>query len=116
MLNGYENDDFEERERACIVAVSEGLPEVNLNQFTPPAVTERRVFDDIREAVADTDACWSKMNNVTKKLADPRLNFKHNLVRGSDDKIAAITAGYASPRIDSPMAPPPIMRIMVCSA
>lgn len=107
VLNGYAHGDFEERERACVVGVSEGLPELNLNQFTPPATVERRVFDDVREEIADDSDCWSKMTHVTKKLSDPRLNFKHNLVYGTDDKIAAISAGYASPRIGSPMVPHP---------
>ncbi|MEZ8238617.1 MULTISPECIES: DNA cytosine methyltransferase [Vibrio] len=102
-INGYDNGDFEERRRACAVLISKGLPELPLDQFYPPSDIERSTFNSIRDDIADNSDKWSLMEHVTKKSNDTRLNFKHNLLIGDEDKVATLTAGYASPRIGSPM-------------
>ena len=102
-LVGYDHGDFEERKRACIIAISEGLPDLCLNEFKAPEFVQRKPISSIMDDVPIESKTWKEMLHVKKKVKDTRLNFKHNVYFGSETKIAAITAGYNSPRIGSPM-------------
>jgi len=102
-INGYENGDFEERERCAVTAISSGLPSIGLHGFTPPARAERMPISSIMENIEDSSPLWKRYEHVVSKLNDSRLNFKHNLYKGHEDKIAAIPATYNSPKIGSPM-------------
>ncbi|CAH1590710.1 MULTISPECIES: DNA cytosine methyltransferase [Vibrio] len=102
-LVGYDHGDFEERKRACIIAISEGLPDLCLSEFQAPDVVQRSPISSIMEDVPEDSKAWKDMFHVKKKVEDERLNFKHNVYYGTETKVAAITAGYASPRIGSPM-------------
>lgn len=102
-INGYENGDFEERERCAVTAISSGLPNIGLNRFAPPACVERKPISSIMEDIADSSPLWKRYEHVVSKLNDSRLNFKHKLYKGDEDKIAAIPATYNSPKIGSPM-------------
>lgn len=102
ILNGYEWGDFEERKRACIVAVSDGLPDVNLNELVPPAFIARKPISTILENVCLDHVSWGVKPHIKKKLHDKRLNFKLNVYHGHEDKVASLVAGNQSPKINSP--------------
>ncbi|MCC2525581.1 DNA cytosine methyltransferase [Vibrio coralliilyticus] len=106
-ISGYENGDFEIRERACVTIISDGLPPLRPELFQAPMSVERQCFNDIREDVPLDSWRWSKMEHVTKKQHNPKLNFKHNLLFGDEDQVATLTANYASPRISSAMVAHP---------
>ncbi|MEZ8292421.1 DNA cytosine methyltransferase [Vibrio splendidus] len=106
-LIGYDHGDFESRERACVVLTAKGLPKCDLDTMTIPASPERRKLGDIMRTVPTDSPLWKTMGHIKKKVDDPRLNFKHNIYDEDATLIAALGAGYQSPKIGSPMVQHP---------
>lgn len=103
IVNGHEYGEIEARKRACIVAVSNGLPELNLSNLKPPANPKRNILSDFMENIPANSPLFRTMDHLKRKDADPSLNFKNKVYTGSESLIATLTAGYAAPRAGSPM-------------
>ena len=109
-ITGHEFGDFEERPRSCVIATSDGLPRLDLNAFQPRGNISWEPISVILEQIQEESPLWKEMHHVKRKLLDPKLNFKHKLYSGEETKIAAIPAGYNSPKIGSPMVAHPNYR------
>ena len=103
ILDGHSFGDIEGRSRACVVAVSEGLPSLNLQQLKPPAKVTLSPLSNYMETIPLQSELWRKMEHVKRKLDNPNLNFKNDLYTGSETKLGTLTAGYSAPRIGAPM-------------
>ncbi|MCG9575456.1 DNA cytosine methyltransferase [Vibrio tubiashii] len=102
-LTGFDYGDYENRERACIVGVSSGLPDFGFNDFTPPSAVLHPPLSDALEPIALDSPLWREMSHVKRKEDDVRLNFKNTLYSGSDTKIGTLTASYSAPKVGAPM-------------
>lgn len=106
-LTGFDFGDYESRERACIVGVSLGLPEVGISNFSAPTNTPHPPLSDALEPIASDSPLWREMQHVKNKEDDERLNFKNTLYSGSDTRIGTLTASYSAPKVGSPMVQHP---------
>ncbi|MGR2849332.1 DNA cytosine methyltransferase [Vibrio vulnificus] len=102
VIDGHKHGDIEGRERSCVIAVSSGLPEMDLSKFEYPDIVIHRELNTYLDNVADEDKSWGTKPHIKRKLTDPRLNFKLNVYKGNETKIASLLAGNQSPKINSP--------------
>ncbi|CCO44213.1 putative DNA (cytosine-5-)-methyltransferase [Vibrio nigripulchritudo SOn1] len=107
-LTGFDYGDYENRERACIVGVSSGLPNLELNDLTPPMSLPHPPLKEALEPIALDSPLWREMVHVKRKEDDERLNFKNTLHSESDTKIGTLTASYSSPKVGAPMLEHPL--------
>ncbi|NOI32020.1 DNA cytosine methyltransferase [Vibrio coralliilyticus] len=102
-VTGFDYGDYETRERACIVGVSSGLPDIRIGDFMPPTNIQHPPLSDALESIALDSPLWREMEHVKRKENDQRLNFKNTLYSGNDTKIGTLTATYSSPKVGAPM-------------
>lgn len=103
IFNGHEFGEMEARKRVCIVAVSEGLPEVDLASVIAPKKVSRPILSQFMDDVPANSELWRKMEHVKRKAADEKLNYKNIVYRGYESLIGTLTARYASPKAGAPM-------------
>jgi len=103
MLNAHEYGELEGRKRTCVVAVSEGLPSLNLQDLRAPELTSRPILSDVMEDIALDSPLWRTMDHLKRKTACTKTNHKNMLYTGEESKIATITASYAAPKAGTPM-------------
>ena len=105
ILNAYEHGEIEPRPRVCVVAVSEGLPEMHLDQLTPEFRSHdvRPKLQDYLEPIPVDSPLWREMAHVKKKDTESHHNYKNKLYFGHETKIATLTASYAAPKAGTPM-------------
>jgi len=103
MLDAHQYGDIEARKRLCIIAVSEGLPEISLSELVPPAKVTLNPLSSFLEQIPADSPLWRKMEHVKRKLDNPNLNFKNDLYQGHETKLGVLTASYSAPKIGSPM-------------
>jgi len=102
ILNAYEFGHLEKRERACVVAISDGLPELNIKDIVSEKQISREVLSDHLEPISIESELWREYGHVKSKENDRRLNFKNTIYKGSEDCIATITATYSAPKVGTP--------------
>jgi DNA (cytosine-5)-methyltransferase 1 len=103
MLNAHDYGELEARKRTCVLAISEGLPEINLTDLIAPKNVVRKPLSSILRPVADDSPLWRKMEHIKRKVSDPKLNFKNTLYTGVETLISTVTATYAAPKVGTPM-------------
>ncbi len=103
ILNGHDYGGIEGRPRACIVAVSKGLPATNIATLTPPANVKHLPLSHFLDDVDLASPVWKEMTHIKRKADNPKLNFKNCAYYGHETLIATLTATYASPKAGAPM-------------
>jgi len=95
-FNAHDFGEIEGRKRACVVLVSEGLPEFDISQLKAPASPERPLFGDYLDDIpADSDK-FRYIDHLHRKTADKSVNYANTVHAPDATKIATITASYAA--------------------
>ncbi|QKS64733.1 DNA cytosine methyltransferase [Cupriavidus gilardii] len=103
ILNGKEWGAMENRDRWCMVAVTQGI-DFDFDQLMPPKAM-RRVIGDLLDDIPADDARWGTMKGLVEKEARDRAagkNFKMQVFEEGDDSVATLTKGYAKIRSTDP--------------
>lgn len=103
ILNGKQWGTLENRDRWCMVAVTEGI-EFDFEQLQPPAARARRLGDAL-DHIADDDPRWSRMEGLKAKevrdLAEGK-GFRMQVFDADSEHIGTLTKGYAKVRSTDP--------------
>ncbi|GIC77102.1 hypothetical protein FMO003_25020 [Moritella sp. F3] len=102
VFNAYDFGEIEPRKRSCVIAISDGLPELQLNNLTPPAITRRPKLGDYLEDIPLDSPTWRRMDHIKKKERQDSLNFKNAVFVPTDTKIGTLIASYGAPKVGSP--------------
>jgi DNA (cytosine-5)-methyltransferase 1 len=110
IINAHDFGEIEARKRTCVVAVSEGLPDLNLSKLMPnkERVDKRNNLSDFLEEIPLDSPLWRKMDHLKRKTLETGHNYKNVLYSGPENLIATITASYAAPKAGTPMIRHPI--------
>ncbi|MGY8527592.1 DNA cytosine methyltransferase [Paracidovorax citrulli] len=103
VLNGKEWGAFENRDRWCMVAVTQGI-QFDFDQLMPPA-THRKELGEILEPVPADDPRWSRMEGLKAKESRDMAagkNFKMQIYDETSDSVGTIGKGYAKVRSTEP--------------
>ncbi|MGC0153605.1 DNA cytosine methyltransferase [Chromobacterium vaccinii] len=103
VFNGNEWGALENRNRWCMVAVTEGL-NFDFNQLIPPARTPQ-TLRDILDPIPDDHPSWSRMEGLkAKEIRDKAegKNYSMQVFAADSEKINTITKGYAKVRSTDP--------------
>ena len=103
ILNGKQWGALENRDRWCMVAVTEGI-EFDFEQLMPPA-TKPLELGDVLEPIALDDPRWSRMEGLKAKEerdAQAGKNFKMQIYDASADSVGTIGKGYGKVRSTEP--------------
>lgn len=104
VLNGNDFGALENRNRLCMVAVSEGLPDVDLDSLSPVRQKESTI-SEILEDVPDSSERWKSFDYLAEKekrdLAAGK-GFKRQLLDGSEPCCGTIGKDYAKCRSTEP--------------
>ncbi len=103
-VNGHDHGEIEKRERACVIAVSEGLISSSdlATQRIPAGEYSRPSLVEFLEPDLIVESDWKEYAHVVKKAADTRLSFKHETLTPSSQSIPTIVATYSSPKVGAP--------------
>jgi len=99
IMSGKEWGALEDRERWCMVAVTQGI-EFDFDQLMPPEPRERKLKEILEDVPLD-DPRWQKFEYLVDKQerdAAKGSNFKMQIADESVDKVGTITKGYAKIR------------------
>lgn len=103
ILNGKEWGAIENRDRWCMVAVSEGI-EFDFDQLMPPK-SKPRQLGDILDPIAPDDPMWSPMTGLKAKqerdIADGK-GFRMQVYDADAESIGTIGKGYQKNRSTEP--------------
>lgn len=103
LLNGKQWGTLENRDRWCMVAVTQGI-EFDFDQLQPPSARTRRLGDAL-DHIADDDPRWSRMEGLKAKelrdLADGK-GFRMQVFNADSEHIGTLTKGYAKVRSTDP--------------
>lgn len=103
ILNGKQWGSLENRDRWCMVAVTQGI-EFDFEQLCPPEIQVRKL-GEVLEDVALDDPSWSRMQGLKdKQVRDMAAGkgFKMQVFNESSEHIGTITKGYAKIRSTDP--------------
>lgn len=103
ILNGKEWGALENRNRWCMVAVSQGI-EFDFNQLQPPVIQEQKL-GDVLEPLALDDPRWTPMQGLKdKEVRDLAAGkgFKMQTFGAEAESIGTVTKGYAKVRSTDP--------------
>ena len=103
ILDSHDFGEIESRRRACVIAVSEGLPSLGLVDLKPPVVHSRPILSDYMEAVPEDSPLWREFAHLIRKDKDTRTNYRNTLYSGCASKIGTLIASSASAKAGSPM-------------
>ena len=109
IFNAHDFGEIEARKRTCVVAISDGLPELNLGAISPGEDVKHNKLSEFLEDIPSDSKLWREMEHVKKKALDPNLNYKNMLYHGEENLIATLTATYAAPKAGSPMIAHPFI-------
>ena len=104
VLNGKEWGALENRNRWCMIGVTDGI-QFDLSQLMPPRGPER-TLGDVLDAVPDSDPRWSPMQGLKDKAvrdAEAGKGFKMQIVTEESDQVGTIGKGYMKRRSTEPM-------------
>lgn len=104
-LSGADHGEIENRPRVAVTAISKGLSYALPFEKGEGVTARNRMKSqliDFLDDIPDTSDLWKSFNHVKRKISDDRLDFKHNVHKPSDTRIATIIATYSSPKIGSP--------------
>ena len=110
VINAHDFGDIEARKRSCVIAVSEGLPNLNISELLPDLdiVKQRNCLSDFLEDVPLNSELWKRMDHVKRKDLETSHNYRNMLYNGTEKLIATITASYAAPKAGTPMIVHPV--------
>lgn len=103
VLNGKEWGSLENRDRWCMVAVTQGI-KFDFDQLMPPA-TKPRELGDVLEPIALNDPRWSQMEYLKAKAvrdATEGKGFKMQIYDESAGSVGTIGKGYGKVRSTEP--------------
>ncbi|BDB30720.1 hypothetical protein Tamer19_12280 [Cupriavidus sp. TA19] len=103
ILNGKEWGAIENRDRWCMVAVTQGI-DFDFDQLMPPKAM-RQVIGDLLEDIPADDARWGTMRGLVEKEARDLAagkNFKMQIYDANDENVGTLTKGYAKIRSTDP--------------
>ena len=103
ILNGKEWGALENRNRWCMVAVSQGI-EFDFNQLQPPVALEQKL-GDVLEPLALDDPRWTAMQGLKdKEVRDLAAGkgFKMQTFGAEAESIGTVTKGYSKVRSTDP--------------
>jgi DNA (cytosine-5)-methyltransferase 1 len=95
-FNAHDFGEIEGRRRACVVLVSEGLPDFDIKQLSAPASPQRPVFGDYLDDIPATSEKFRHFAHLHRKTADKRVNYANAVHHRNETKIGTITASYAA--------------------
>lgn len=101
-LQAYNFGDIESRNRSVVIAISSGLPEINLDLLMPPEIVDRKTFGHYLNNVPADSTKFRHFAHLHRKDACTKVNYKNKLYRPEDDRIATITATYGAPKAGAP--------------
>lgn len=104
ILNGKQWGTLENRDRWCMVAVTQGI-EFDFAQLMPPAARTRRLGDALDSSITDDDPRWSRMEGLkAKELRDMAegKGFRMQVFNEDSEHIGTLTKGYAKVRSTDP--------------
>lgn len=96
ILNGKEWGTLENRNRWCMVAVTQGI-NFDFEQLMPPAPNERRIADVLDPNIGPDDPRWRTYDYLkTKEVRDAEKgnSFAMQTVSPSDGKVGVLRKGY----------------------
>lgn len=109
-LNSHDFGEIETRKRACIIAVSEGLPHLNLSHIYKEKTDNLRKdrLSDFLEDIPIDSGLWKKMEHIKRKNQEKSHNYRNTVYLGDEEMIGTITASYAAPKAGTPMIAHPV--------
>ena len=106
ILGGNEFGALEDRQRVCVVAVSNGLEDVVDLGDVPALSIKPKTLSEVLESVPDDSDMWSEMPYLAaKEIRDKEQGkgFLRQLFDGSEEKIGVVTRLYQKRRSTDPM-------------
>ncbi|MDO8728499.1 MAG: DNA cytosine methyltransferase [bacterium] len=97
ILNGKEWGALENRNRWCMVAVSEGI-EFNFDQLQPPGADQKLIADVLDNSIGPNDERWRTYSYLkTKELRDAEKGngFGMQIVSPGENSVPTLRKGYA---------------------
>ena len=101
VLGGNEFGDLEDRQRLCVVAVTEGLAGAFDIEAIVPHVVKPNSLSDVLENIHPDDEMWKNydyLKTKAKKDKESGKNFKLNEVTGIEGFVGCLGKGYAKVR------------------
>lgn len=96
ILNGKEWGTLENRNRWCLVAVTQGI-NFDFDQLIPPAPNERRIADALDPNIGPDDPRWRSFEYLKSKEirdAEKGNSFAMQIVSPNDAKVPTLRKGY----------------------
>jgi DNA (cytosine-5)-methyltransferase 1 len=103
IMSGKEWGAIENRERWCMIAVTQGI-DFNFDQLMPPKAFTREIAEVLDPITVD-DPRWSAMQGLKDKQERDQAsgkNFKMQVYAETDTSVGTITKGYARVRSTDP--------------
>jgi DNA (cytosine-5)-methyltransferase 1 len=103
VMSGKEWGALENRERWCMIAVTQGI-DFDFDQLMPPQAFTREI-SEVLDMVAEDDPRWSAMQGLKDKQERDKAsgkNFKMQICEPSDTSVPTITKGYSRVRSTDP--------------
>jgi DNA (cytosine-5)-methyltransferase 1 len=103
IMSGKEWGAIENRERWCMIAVTQGI-DFNFDQLMPPKAFTREIAEVLDPITVD-DPRWSTMQGLKDKQERDQAsgkNFKMQVYAETDTSVGTITKGYARVRSTDP--------------
>ncbi|HJV75097.1 MAG TPA: DNA cytosine methyltransferase [Noviherbaspirillum sp.] len=97
ILNGKEWGSLENRNRWCMVAVTQGI-EFDFDQLRPPSEYQKLVADVIDHSISPDDPRWRTFEYLKEKEvrdAEKGSSFSMQIVALTDDSVPTLRKGYA---------------------
>ncbi|KRW83704.1 DNA cytosine methyltransferase [Marinobacter sp. P4B1] len=106
VLGGNEFGALENRERLCVVAVTQGLEDVVDLTDVEPLVSKPDTLGEVLDDIPADSPMWREMAYLAKKekrdIADAK-GFRRQLFTGEESRISTITRQYHRRRSTDPM-------------
>ena len=103
VMSGREWGAIENRERWCMIAVTQGI-DFDFDQLMPPQAFTREIAE-VLDPIAADDPRWSAMQGLKDKQERDKAsgkNFKMQIYDESDTSVGTITKGYSRVRSTDP--------------
>ncbi|MES2879203.1 MAG: DNA cytosine methyltransferase [Pseudomonadota bacterium] len=97
ILNGKQWGSLENRNRWCMLAVTDGI-EFDFDQLQPPGPSLQLIADIVDPTIGPDDPCWRTFNYLkTKEVRDQEKgnSFAMQVVTGEGDSVSVMRKGYA---------------------
>lgn len=96
ILNGKEWGTLENRNRWCMVAVTQGI-DFDFEQLVAPGPNHRKIADVLDASIGPDDPCWRSYDYLkTKEVRDAARgnSFSMQTVSPGDEKVPTLRKGY----------------------